>query len=315
MPTPLIAVSDEFHGMLQDHARKRGVAVNMARVGLDDVSGIEAVLASGIRTPDLRQLLREHPGVRWLAVQSAGVDNVMLPEVLERNIAVTRVRHVHDAYVSEFAMTQVLVASKRIAELVTAKERREWLGFQPPLVAGKTLSIVGYGEIGRALARKAKSFDMRVIGVRAHPRADDYADMVWGVDRLDDAFGEADFVVLAVPGGGGRKQLIGERQLRLLKPEAYLANVGRGEVVDEAALDRVLREGGFAGALIDTFAVEPLPQDSPLWTNPRVFISPHIAGVRGGPTGEAVLDQLVENMDHFAKGEPLINQVDTGQGY
>jgi len=138
---------------------------------------------------------------------------------------------------------------------------------------------------------------------------------VWGAERLDDALRQADFVVLAVPGGGSRKHLIGEKQLRLLRKEAFLINVGRGEVVDEVALDRVLREEGFAGALIDTFEVEPLPQDSPLWTNPRVLVTAHLAGLRAAPVGDTVLDQLVENMARFSRGEPLMNEVEVSRGY
>ena len=234
---------------------------------------------------------------------------------VERGITVTRVRHVHDTYVAEFSMALLLAAAKRLPDIVLAQQRKEWAHFQPPLVRGSTLVIVGYGEIGRALATRAKPFEMRIIGLRTRPQPDDVADEVWGADRLDEALAQADFIALAVPGGANRRHMIGEKQLRLMRKQAYLINVGRGEVVDEAALDRVLREEGFAGALIDTFEVEPLPQDNPLWTNPRVLITGHLAGIRAGPTGENVLDQLVENMARFGRGEPLLNTVDVKKGY
>jgi phosphoglycerate dehydrogenase-like enzyme len=122
-------------------------------------------------------------------------------------------------------------------------------------------------------------------------------------------------VVLVVPGGANRKHLIGEQRLRLLPKDAYLINVGRGEIVDEQALDKVLREEGFAGALIDTFEKEPLPQDSPLWTNPRLLVTAHLAGLRSAPLQEQVVEQMVENIARFGRGEPLINQVDVARGY
>ena len=320
MGAPVIAISDKVAGMLGEHAAARGVPVTFVRVDqdgslLDEAGEIGAVLATGLPPAHLSRLLREHASIRWVAAQSAGVDGVLVPEIAERGITLTRVRHVHDAYVAEFSIALILAAAKRLQEIVLAQQRKEWLHMQPSLVRDKTLAIVGYGEIGRALAKLARAFEMRILGVRMRPRPDKLADEVWGAERLDDALRQADFVVLAVPGGGSRKHLIGEKQLRLLRKEAFLINVGRGEVVDEVALDRVLREEGFAGALIDTFEVEPLPQDSPLWTNPRVLVTAHLAGLRAAPVGDTVLDQLVENMARFSRGEPLMNEVEVSRGY
>jgi D-2-hydroxyacid dehydrogenase (NADP+) len=320
MGTPVMAVSERMAGILGDRAAKRGVAVDFVTLSddgapPDTARPIDAVLSTGLSPARLSRLLRDHPSIRWVAAQNAGVDGILVPEIVERGITVTRVRHVHDTYVAEFAMALILAAAKRLPEIVRAQDHKEWVHFQPALVRGQSLVIAGYGEIGQALARRAKAFDMRVLGLRTRPQPDGVADEVWAADRLDEALGLADFMVLAVPGGAGRRHMIGEKQLRLLRPSAYLINVGRGEVVDEAALDRVLREGGFAGALIDTFEVEPLPQSSPLWTNPRVLVTGHIAGIRAGPVGEAVLDQLVENMARFGRGEPLLNTVDVRRGY
>jgi phosphoglycerate dehydrogenase-like enzyme len=318
--TPVIAVSESQIDILRKRAAARNVPVQLVQVGpdgslADRVDGLDAVLSANIPGPYVRKLLREHGTVRWLAAQSAGVDGVMLPEVKDRDIAVTRVRHVHDVFVAEFCMALMLCAAKGLRSIVLANERQEWITFQPSSLAGKTLAIVGYGEIGLALAKRAKPFEMRVVGVRTRPRPDDVADEVWGEDRLDDALREAHYVVLVVPGGANRKHLIGEQRLRLLRKDAYLINVGRGEIVDEQALDKVLREEGFAGALIDTFEKEPLPQDSPLWTNPRLLVTAHLAGLRSAPLQEQVVEQMVENIARFGRGEPLINQVDVARGY
>jgi len=318
--TPVIAVAESQVEIVRKRAAARNVPVKLVRVGADgcladQVDGLDAVLSSNIPAAHVRKLLREHGSVRWLAAQSAGVDGVMLPEVMGGQVTVTRVRHVHDVFVAEFCMALILFAAKGLRQIVLAAERKEWLTFQPPALIGKTLAIVGYGEIGLALAKRAKPFGMRIVGVRTRPRADDVADEVWGAERMDEALGQADYVVLAVPGGGNRKHLIGEQRLRLLRKDAYLINVGRGEVVDEEALDRVLREEGFAGGLIDTFEVEPLPKESPLWSNPRVLVTAHLAGLRAAPLVDQVMDQIVDNIARFGRGEALMNEVDVSRGY
>jgi len=316
----VIAVAEHLADMIANRAAELSVPLELIRIGkdgrpLDNDGKFQGLLSTGLGGPQLRALLSEHGSVRWLAAQSAGVDNVLVPEVLERDIVVTRTRHVHDVFVAEFSMALILAACKGLPDVVLANQRQEWLTFQPPVLVGQTLAIIGYGEIGQALAKRARPFEMRVIGVRARPEPDAFADEVWGPDRLNEALGQADYVVLAVPGGGDRRHLIGERQLRMLPKAAYLVNVGRGETVDEEALDRVLREEGFAGALIDTFATEPLPRDSPLWTNPRVLVTAHLAGLRAAPFLGDVLDQFIENVRRFGQEEPLMNQVDTARGY
>ncbi|HVA23287.1 MAG TPA: D-2-hydroxyacid dehydrogenase [Chloroflexota bacterium] len=318
--TPVIAVAQSQVEIVRKHAAARNVPVSLVRVGpdgslVDHADGLDAVLSTSIPASHVRKLLQEHGSVRWLAAQSAGVDAVIVPEVMDGHITVTRVRQVHDVFVAEFCMALMLFAAKGLRDVTLAMERKEWLTFQPPALIGKTLAIVGYGEIGLALAKRAKPFGMRILGIRTRPRPDEFADEVLGEDRLDDALREAHYVVLVVPGGGNRKHLIGEQRLRLLRKEAYLINAGRGEVVDEEALDRVLREEGFAGGLIDTFEVEPLSKESPLWTNPRVLVTAHLAGLRAAPLLDQVMDQIVDNIARFGRGEPLMNEVDVSRGY
>jgi phosphoglycerate dehydrogenase-like enzyme len=316
----VLAVAENVAQRLRQKAAELGVPVQVVRVAedgqlLDAADRVDAVLSTNIDSAQLRTVLRQHPSIRWVAAQSAGVDGVLVPEVRERGIAVTRVRHVHDTFVAEFAMALILAACKRLPDVVRAQQRKEWLRYQPPSLEGQTLCIAGYGEIGRALAARAKPFGMRIVGVRTRPQADGLADEVLGADELAVALRQADYVALTLPGGALRRHLIGERELRLLRGQAYLINVGRGETLDTEALDRVLREGGFAGALLDTTEVEPLPPDSPLWTNPRVVISAHVAGVRGMTFYGEVLNQIMENVRRFGRGEPLLNEVDVARGY
>ncbi|SRR5581483_2402365 len=317
--TPTVAVPQDIAGAVNQRLLALDASVTVLPMDndgtlLESSDHVDAVV-TGPRGERLRRFLRQHPTARWLAVMSAGVDGAIVPEVLERSIVVTRIRHQHDVPVSEFAMTLMLTAAKSLPTVVLAQQRHEWIDYQPVFLAHRTLVIVGYGEIGLALAHRAKAFEMRVIGVRAHPQPDAVADEVWGTERLEEALAAADYAVLIVPATPTTRGLMGERQLRALPKHAYLINVGRGEVVDEDALDRMLRRGDFAGALLDTFVDEPLPADSPLWSNPRVLVTPHAAGLRVASRTEPVIDQVVANIARFARGEPLVNQIDPSRGY
>lgn len=319
--TPVVAADTGVVETLRQAAVMEGVPVTLVGVRrdgslVDEAPRIDAVLRSGgIDNRVLLALLRAHPSIRWVHLPSAGADSVMIPEVLERDITITRTRGVHGPPVAEFAMALILAAAKRLRAFLEAQQRAEWLDETPSQVAGTTLTVVGYGEIGQEVARRARAFDMRVIGVRRRPEPDDLADQVVGMEGLHAALGAADYVVLVLPGTPSTRGLFGAAELRAMQAHAYLVNVGRGEVVDEDALEAALREGRPAGALLDTLATEPLPADHPLWRNPRVVITPHAAGVRTAGLAGVRLTQVVENIRRLGQGQPLLNQVDRVLGY
>jgi phosphoglycerate dehydrogenase-like enzyme len=316
-------VVERLAGSVEARAQELGVPLRAVRVDrdgqpLDDPSGAEVLLrAGGLRVQGLRRLLREVPSIRWVQAISAGVDGLLVPEIVESEITLTRVRGVHDGPVAEFAMGLILLAAKRLRAYLKAQERREWFeAVQPAVLAGSSLTIVGYGEIGKALGRRARAFEMRVVGVRRRPRPDEHADEVVGLDRLHEALARADYVVLAAPATSETNHLIGAAELKAMQAHAFLINVGRGSLVDEDALDEALRSGRVAGALLDTVSVEPLPKDHPLWSNPKVVITPHMAGLRPiGTIGGPQLDQFLDNIRRFARGDPLLNVVDKTLGY
>jgi phosphoglycerate dehydrogenase-like enzyme len=176
-------------------------------------------------------------------------------------------------------------------------------------VAGKTLLIVGLGRIGQRLARLAKAFDLRVLGIRRHPVACEGADLVYGPDRLGELLAAADFVALTCPLTPETRGMIDARALGRMKPTAYLVNVARGRCVEEAALIAALAEGRIAGAALDCVAEEPLPPSSPLWAFANMLITPHTAG-ETKRYEDNVLDILLENLDRLWAGTvPLVNQI------
>jgi phosphoglycerate dehydrogenase-like enzyme len=182
-------------------------------------------------------------------------------------------------------------------------------------VAGATLGLVGLGSIGRAVAKHAKCLGMRVIAARENPgKGTDGADAVFGPAQVDEVFRQADYVVLAAPTTANTKSIAGAERIAVMKPEACLINVGRGSLVDEAALVVALREKKIGGAALDVFDNEPLPPESPLWDVPNLLITPHTAGLTDRQW-ERHYHLFSENLRRFLKGEPLLAVVDKRAGY
>ncbi|MBE9505636.1 MAG: D-2-hydroxyacid dehydrogenase, partial [Chloroflexi bacterium] len=182
---------------------------------------------------------------------------------------------------------------------------------------GKTMGIIGFGNIGRRTARVAKAFDMWVIGTRrsvTKPGKARWADLMLPIANLDRLLAESDYVVVTAPHTPETHHLIGPRQFHAMKKSAFLVNVGRGPVVDESALAAALQQGRIAGAALDVFEEEPLPQDSPLWGLPNLIYSPHVAGHIVEYPG-LVRELFVRNLEHYVKGERLSGIVDKEHGY
>jgi phosphoglycerate dehydrogenase-like enzyme len=181
-------------------------------------------------------------------------------------------------------------------------------------LAGQRLLVLGPGPIGRATARRARDLGMAVTAVGRAPRPDDLFDRVGGPQDLHAMLGEADVVFDALPLTPGTRHYVDAAALAAMQPTARFVNVGRGATVDEAALVDALREGRIAGAALDVFQVEPLPEDSPLWMLPNVIVSPHICGDFDGWEEETVRI-FVDNLGRFVRGEPLLNLADPALGF
>jgi len=235
---------------------------------------------------------------------------------VERDVILTRTRGLHDKPVSEWVMMLLLAVSKRLPELVLAQQARRWQPLDVPVtLAGRTVGIVGYGEIGRAIAARARGFGLRLIATRRRPQPAPELDALYPAEALPELLAQSDYVVICTPLTRETRGLIGERELRAMRPTAWLINVARGEIVQEDALLRALREGWIAGAALDVFSQEPLPPESPLWTAPNLLITPHNAGVRHPQFAAETLAQFIDNLGRYVRGEPLQNVVDKQAGY
>ncbi len=283
-----------------------------AREKLDVILAGAEVLGS--RRPP-QDLLKRAPGLKWVQVLSAGVDRYL--DMPENPVIITNVSGIHATPISEFVLGLMLMFVKRSIFSFQMKEAKRWERFAPSVLQSKTVGIVGLGSIGREVARLSKAFRMRVLATRRSAKQIGrarYVDVLYPADRLPQLLAESDFVVLALPFTHENSKIIGEKELRNMKPTAYLINVARGGVVDEPVLIRALEELWIAGAGLDVFATEPLPADSQLWELPNVFLSPHISGGFGSNDVQAT-EIFSENLKRYLSGKRLLNVVDKKWGY
>ncbi|MGH9671253.1 MAG: D-2-hydroxyacid dehydrogenase [Terriglobales bacterium] len=260
--------------------------------------------------------------LRWVHSTAAAVHQLLLPELVASDVVLTNSSEVHGPVVAEHALALILALAKRIPSAVRLQQRGEWGQTtlweerpRPREVAGATLGVVGLGSIGRELVRSARALEMRVVAVREHPeKGSGGADAVYGPEDLGRLLAEADFVVLAAPLTEKSRALMNAERLAQMRPDAFLINVSRGALVDEAALAAALEKHTIAGAALDVFATEPLPAESPLWGLENLLITPHTAAVTER-LWERHYELLADNLRRYLAGEPLRGVVDKSRGY
>jgi phosphoglycerate dehydrogenase-like enzyme len=257
------------------------------------------------------------PNLRWIQSCGAGFDQVGIPEIAERKIVVTRSAQSHNVAVAEFALAFILSAAKRFPEFLRMQLAREWRvrGSDAGIgeVAGRTVGIVGFGAVGKEIAWRCRALGMRTIGLRRSPeRSDD--DNVLGPRELPQLLRESHYVVLAVPLTDETRGLIGAKELRLMRQDAYLINVARGSVVVQDDLIDALKRGQIRGACLDVFEVEPLPVNSELWHLPNAIITPHCASDSPETIERSVLE-FQANLRRYLQQQPLTAVVDLARGY
>lgn len=317
--------------------RLRAVSPDIrVRQAAPDAADYRAVDVLYAGTPP-RDLSRA-PALKWVQLHMAGIDALAQhPLYTESTLPLTTTSGVHGAAIAEYAVTVLLALAHRVPRMVEWQRRggwppdeRRWELFVPTEVRGATLGVIGYGSIGREVARIAKSaFGMRVLAIKRDPsrRADDgycqpgtgdpdgrLPDEWLGPDGLDSVLARSDVVVLCVPLTGETRGLMDARAFARMRPSAYFINVGRGASVDEAALARALGEGRLAGAAVDVFAEEPPPAGHPLYALDNVIVSPHVSGFL--PSYDEKCSVLfAENLRRYLAGQPLLNLVDRSRGY
>ncbi|HEY3303475.1 MAG TPA: D-2-hydroxyacid dehydrogenase [Candidatus Binatia bacterium] len=252
---------------------------------------------------------------RWLHVTRGGLNAYLTPAVKSRPIQLTGSKGIHGRSFTEFALAAIFTLAKKLPECWDAQRQKKWQRVSTDEVSGKTLGIVGLGTIGSELAQKAKCLGMRVLATkRTVDGKPDYVDELGGPEFLPQMLPQVDFLVLCLASIPSTNDIIGEKELRSMKKSAYLINLTGGKAVDEKLLTRALKEKWIAGAALDAFARQPLPQDSELWNLPNVMITARIAGA-AAQKWELLLPIFKDNLKRFLSGAPLRNLVDKELGY
>lgn len=255
---------------------------------------------------------RKAPGLKWMHVFNAGVDHPVYATVLERGARLTTSSGTTAGPIAHTAVAGLLMLARPFGRWLPAQRERHWDPVRtdyPRDLPGQVALVVGLGQIGREIARLAQALEMHVIGVRRSARRpDEPVDELHAPEALDALLPRADFLILACPLTPETRGLVNAARLARLPRGARVINVGRGEVVVEAGLVAALQAGHVAGAYLDVFEQEPLPAESPLWSLPNVFVTPHNSAAASGNEGRVVAIFL-DNLRRYARGEPLANEV------
>lgn len=264
----------------------------------------------------LRQAFLASPRARWVHSRSAGLDSVLFPELVQSSVPLTNGSGVFSPSLGEFALAMVLYFAKDFPRLLRNKAARRWEQFDIDEIAGQTIGIVGYGDIGRAVARRAHAMGMKVLALKRHAPAegDPLIERFYKPDELAAMLARCDYVVASAPLTPETRHMISAAAFAAMKPSAVLINVGRGPVVDQAALVRALEQKKIRGAGLDVFEHEPIPADDPIWSFDNVFISPHTAD-HTRDWLEQAMRFFLRQYDRFRSGAPLENIVNKHLGY
>ncbi|HEY5434648.1 MAG TPA: D-2-hydroxyacid dehydrogenase [Candidatus Limnocylindrales bacterium] len=330
--TPIL--SARYRNRDLDAIRAAAPGARIVTIGFDGhpdgpIDDVEAMLRGRLPAETFDRILYRAPSLRCVHSATAGVERVLTPASRSRGLVITNARGVFSRPIAEYVMLMILAVSRRLPQLMELQAERTWQPLEARELRDVTVGIVGLGSIGRGVGALATAFGCRVIATRRRPEAGSHApdgagdepylgsamlDRVLPPERLPELLAESDFVVLAAPLTPDTQGLIADAAIALMKPGAWVINVARGELIDERALARALRDGRIGGAVLDTFREEPLPPTSTLYDLPNVILTPHTSW-----SSTRVLDRSVdlfcENLRRYAAGRPLVNVVDPDAGY
>jgi phosphoglycerate dehydrogenase-like enzyme len=274
------------------------------------------------------------PNLRWIQFHWSGIDDFVDQSLLRSDLIVTTLSGAAVPQMTEFALTMMMALGHHLPTMMGDQREKAWADdkftrFRPQELRGSTVGIVGYGNIGREIARVCQSLGAQVLATKRDLKTLDMSgyvleglgdaqaeipERIYPPQALASMASECDFLVLTVPLTPETRGLVNAKVFESMKDSAYLIDVSRGGVVDQGALVEALREGVIAGAALDVYPVEPLPESSPLWELPNVILSPHVAGTSGQYL-ERAADLFAENLRRYVANEPLLNRYDSKRGY
>jgi phosphoglycerate dehydrogenase-like enzyme len=306
-------------GMLEQLPPETGIAVgNVVEAFERAASDATVIFNWSLSGSLLQEVFRMCPRVQWVHTRSAGLDNILFPELIESAVPLTNGTGVFSPSLGEFALASILFFAKDLRRMLRNQEAGVWEQFDITEITGQTVGIVGYGDIGRAVATRVRAMGMRVLAVkRSGPlvyNVDPLVSRIYSPADLAEFLPQCDYIVAAAPLTPETRGMIGRAEFAAMKPDAVVINIGRGPVIDEAAMVEALCAGRIKGAALDVFDQEPLPEGHPFYSLKNVLLSPHCAD-HTPDWLERAMQFFVDQYFRFLKGEPLRNVVEKARGY
>jgi D-2-hydroxyacid dehydrogenase (NADP+) len=300
--------AEHIHNVLAPKFPELTIHAATSENEVGDIIG-EADILLAIRISDA--LIKKASKLKWIQCMITGTDYITNLPSLRKEILLTSTRGIHGPQVSELVFLYMLALNRNLPMIVRNQDRRIWDSRPAPLLHRKKVGILGVGVIGQEIARKCKAFGMTVYGITRRKRKMDSVDYSYGPQELIEVLREVDYFINVVPSTPDTQNMIGAPEFAAMKPTAFFINVGRGETVDEEALIQALQAKKIAGAALDVFCREPLPEDHPLWAVPNVIITPHVGG-KSDIYSDQALPIFEENLRRYLKGErrDLINFIE-----
>jgi len=260
-------------------------------------------------------LKKVSPNLKWIHCVSAGIEHLLPLDWMFEGLVLTNNSGVHSKKAGEYGLMSVLMLHNHIPKIVSNQKNKKFVSLFSTPIAGKTIVVVGTGNLGGAMIRLLAPLGPKIIGVNRKGRAVDGCSKVITADKIDSTLPEADILYLAMPETPGTKNLISRKRLDLLKPSCGIVNIGRQSTMDYDALCEKLRANKIAGAILDVFSHEPIKSDSKLWEIPNLIITPHVSADDGESYVRLTLELFMKNLELFINNKPLVNQVDKKLGY
>jgi phosphoglycerate dehydrogenase-like enzyme len=256
--------------------------------------------------------------LRWIHSRSVGLERTLFPELIASDVTLTNGRGVFSASLGEFALAAILYFAKDLRRMIRSQQSGLWEPFDVTQVSGQTVGIVGYGDIGRAVATRARAVGMHVLALRRHVptknEPDPFVDQLYSQQERTEMIRRSDYLIVAAPLNDETRGLIGEAEFSVMKETAVVINVGRGPVIEEGAMIKALTEQRIKGAALDVFDEEPLPPGHPFYKMENVLLSPHCADHTSDWLDNA-MRFFLEQFNRFLRGEPLLHVVNKKLGY
>jgi phosphoglycerate dehydrogenase-like enzyme len=323
--TTLLVISRPDHYALRGLDQLRGLGkiyISDDQAELEKLAAeAEVILVTGTTgtSVNLPKVWKHAPAVRWMHSMATGVDKLIFPELADSPIPLTNARGAFKRSLAEFAVLGILFHTKKVRRLIDNQRERKWDDFHVGFADQRVMGIVGYGEIGRECALLAKGLGLKIHALRRNPQksaADPMVERMFGPTQLLEMLAGIDVLLCCAPLTPQTHHMIGDAQFNVMKRTAIVLNIGRGPVIDEAALIRALQSETIAGASLDVFEREPLPENSALWGMDNVLISPHCTDHTDDPDWlDLSMQVFVDNFHRYQKGDPLQNLVDKKIGY